>query len=127
MSPLFAFIMWSFAENRDRNRIEITFSGGYDREHDAFDAQLMASATRLKAVSGSFDCLVDMTEAQLAPQAVTERGAGAIQWCIANGLRKGAIVHSSATGRMQMRRLAQGHEKLDYFASVKAAESWLAR
>jgi len=117
--------MWTIAENTRKNRVEIIFAGAYGRQHDAFDAQLMAAAKRLKASNGEFDCLVDMTQSHVAPQEVTERGAEAIKWCLANGLRKGAFVHSSITGRMQIRRLAQGHEKLNYFTSVEEAKDWL--
>ena len=117
--------MWTFAQNTEKNRVEITFAGGFGRQHDAFDAQLMAMAKRLMIANGHFDCLVDMSRSELAPQEVTERGAGAIKWCVANGLRKAAFVHSNTAGRMQIRRLSHGHEKLSYFASLADAEHWL--
>ena len=72
--------MWTFAQNAEKNRVEITFAGGFGRQHDAFDAQLMAMAKRLMIANGHFDCLVDMSRSEVAPRDVTERGAGAIRY-----------------------------------------------
>ena len=117
--------MWTFADNPAQHRIEITFKGDYAREHNAFDARLMAAVNRVRTRDGAFDCLVDMSQTDVAPQDVSTRGGDAILWCLANGLRKGAFVHSSVTGRMQIRRLAQGHGRLNYFTSLEEAERWL--
>lgn len=117
--------MYSFASNLSKHRVEITFDGDFVREHDAFDAQLQMAAFQVRMPDGSFDCLIDLSKAPVAPQEVAARGGDAIHWAIRNGLRKAAFVTGSTTARMQMRRLAQRHEKVEYFADLTEAQHWL--
>lgn len=117
--------MWTIEPNHRNNRILITFKGQFERRHDEFDEQMMAAAARVRSRSGQFDTLVNMLEAPVAPQAQAGRGRDMAQWCLDNGLRKSAIVHSSTTGIMQMRRLVKNDGRTSFFSSLEEAEAWL--
>lgn len=117
--------MYSFAGNPGKHRVEITFDGHFIREHDTFDALLKETVSKIRSSDGRFDCLIDMIKAPVAPQEVASRGGDAIQWAISNGLRKGAFVTGSTTGRMQMRRLSERNEKVEYFFCLDEARLWL--
>lgn len=117
--------MWTIEPKPRKNRIVITFKGQFEQRYDEYDAQMMAAVARVKSRKGHFDTLVNMLEAPVAPQAQAGRGGDIAQWCLANGLRKGAVVHWSKTGIMQMRRLVNNDGRTAYFSSLEEAEAWL--
>jgi hypothetical protein len=117
--------MWTIEPSSRNHRIVITFKGQFEQRHDKFDTQMMAAVARVKSRKGQFDTLTNMLEAPVAPQGQASRGGDIARWCLANGLRKSAVVHSSQTGIMQMRRLVNNDERAAYFSSLPDAEAWL--
>ena len=85
--------------------------------HDAVDA--------VKSSSGQFDILVDMTGVPVIARNRTDSGEELMSWCLANGLRHGAIAVGLMLQEMQLKRLSERSEKFSYFRSVADAESWL--
>jgi len=117
--------MYSFTGDREKHRVKIAFSGQYVGEHDRFDALLQETVCKVRAPSGQFDCLIDMIDAPVAPQEIASRGGDAIQWAIKHGMRKAAFATGTVTGRMQMRRLSEQSERVEYFSTLEEALHWL--
>ena len=119
--------MYSITTNSSRSLVELTFSGPMDQDPAAFFKELTGSADRVRRSTGSWQLLVDFTETDVMVQERAQNTGKIFEWCLANGISKTAIVASSATQKMQIRRVTNASKVIEFFDTAAQAKAWLKR
>ncbi|MEL7199516.1 MAG: hypothetical protein AAGL10_14490 [Pseudomonadota bacterium] len=119
--------MFDYTVYPRNSRFLLVYSGDYTHDRDAAHDGLHKAAAQAKASTPYFDMVVDMSDFFVAPKDRAGSGGEMLEWCLANGLRRAAFVTHSAIFKMQLKRLSQNSEKLEYFDSRMDAEDWLDR
>ncbi len=117
--------MFQFESDGANARFVMILSGDYSHDGEAAHRGLHKAAAEAMTDTDWFDMIVDMTDIWTAPTDRVNSGASMIQWCVANGLRRGAFVTKSAILRLQLKRISRNSERLAYFETRDEAERWL--
>ena len=117
--------MIDFEVDPPRARFTMTYSDDYAHEMETVRLGLKDAVAKASRSTGYFDAIVDMTKIDVAPQDRANNGASMIEWCLANGLRRGAFVAESALKTMQLKRLSGRSDQFAFFTSMADAVRWL--
>ena len=119
-------LMYSVVPKSSHNRLELKFDGHMEQDPAVFFGEFTSAAASVRDESGEWDLLVDFSNTPVMPQERAENTAKIFQWCLSNNVRRIAFVLTSITQKMQIKRVSQSSDKIEYFEEVGAAERWLA-
>lgn len=117
--------MFEVQRNSRRSRVTLIFTEDFKHDRAEVHRDVHDAVKAVKSSDGQFDLLVDMTGVPVIARDRTDSGEELMNWCLANGLRHGAIAVGLLLQEMQLKRLSERSEKFSYFRSVADAESWL--
>ena len=107
--------MYEVRADMKQHRVFLTLLQDYKHDRAALHQEFYDAASRVKSDKGHFDVLVDMVDVHVIAQERVESGEALMQWCVANGMRRGAVAVGSMIQELQLKRVSNRNEKFRYF------------
>jgi hypothetical protein len=118
--------MYSITTIPRHNRVAISFSGWMEQDHPTLFKEIMNAANAMQSRTGEWDLMADFTDTPVMTQERAQNTTKIFGWCLANGMRRTAVVLISATQQMQLQRVTARAKTVRYFDNAEAARDWLA-
>lgn len=118
--------MYEIRAELENQRVFFHLTGDTDHDSVQLHKDFQAAAAKVKARFGYFDALVDMAEVHVLADERADSGEALVKWCLANGMRRGAIAVGTAIQEIQLKRFSALSDQYRYFQSVEEAKAWLA-
>lgn len=119
--------MYKLEAKPSQRRVELSFDGEMKQDPAKFFAEFSAAVNSVRGNGSSFDLLLDFSATHVMPQDRVQNTRRIFEWCLENGIGKAAFVMNGVTQRMQIRRVTERHEKVEFFDDCETAADWLSQ
>lgn len=119
---------FSIGVDPQRRLIRVIRSGFPDLlEVQRYEREMSAEVARMQATGEFFDVLLDSSDGGVLAQEVLETLGRVSKALVKGGVRRVAMVSSSAIKTMQTKRVAANASGLRTFSNIAEAEAWLSK
>lgn len=118
--------MYEVRADASRHCVILILKHDYNHDREAVHRDFAAAADRVRSEGGYFDVLVDLVDIHVIGQERVDSGEVLMRWCLANGMRRGAIAVGTMLQELQLKRVSERNDKFRYFRSLEEAERWLS-
>lgn len=118
--------MYTFRSDQSKARVIMHFDARDAKHSTSIEKELADAIAAAKDKDGKFDIWIEFSSDAVWSQDIAARAQELLGQSASNGMRKGAIIPSSALQKLQMNRVSSGNAQFRIFEHPAEAERWLA-